>query len=127
FCMVMRKHLQSAVIKEIKQIDMDRIIAVHFNAMNEIGDMTEKTLYIEIMGRHSNIVLVNEQNKKNIDCIKHIPPIQNRYRSLLTGEDYIQTPSQNKLDPLKSDASSIVKKLEFKTGKLVKQLINKII
>lgn len=122
FCMVMRKHLQSAVIKEIKQIEMDRIIAVHFNAMNEIGDMTEKTLYIEIMGRHSNIVLVNEQNKKIIDCIKHIPPFQNRYRSLLPGADYIQPPSQNKLDPLKSDAASIVKKLDFNAGKLDQQL-----
>src|SRR5699024_6528716 len=80
FCMVMRKHLQSAVIKEIKQIDMDRIIAVQFNAMNEIGAMTEKTLYIETMGRQSNIMLVNEQNKKMIDCSKHITPFQKRYR-----------------------------------------------
>src|SRR5699024_10400015 len=111
-------HLQSAVIKEIKQIDMDRIIAVHFNAMNGIGDMTEKTLYIEIMGRHSNMVLVNEQNKKIIDCIKHISPFQNRYRSLLPGADYIQQPSQNKLDPLKSDAASIVKKIDYNDSNL---------
>src|SRR5699024_4419556 len=60
-CMVMRKHLQSAVSKEIKQIDMDRSIAVHFNAMNEMLDLTEHTLDTEIMGRHSNIVRVHEQ------------------------------------------------------------------
>src|SRR5699024_9428740 len=61
-------------------------------------------------------------NKKIIDCIKHIKTFQNRYRSLLPGADYIQPPSQNKLDPLKSDAASIVKKLDFNAGKLDQQL-----
>lgn len=122
FCMVMRKHLQSAIIREIEQIGMDRIIAVHFTAMNEIGDKTNKTLYIEIMGRHSNVVLVNEHNGKIIDCIKHIPPFQNRYRSLLPGADYIQPPSQDKLDLREYDATAIVKKLDFNAGKLDQQL-----
>src|SRR5699024_2477193 len=66
YCMVIRKHLHLAVIKEIMQIDIGRIIVVHFNEMNEIGVMTEKTLYIKIIGRHSNIGLVNDQSKKII-------------------------------------------------------------
>ena len=74
FCMVLRKHLQGALIKNIVQEDMDRIITIELTSMNEIGDLAEKTVRTEIMGRHSNLILINHENNKIIDCIKHIPP-----------------------------------------------------
>src|SRR5690625_1657388 len=100
FCMVLRKHLQSALIEDIEQIELERIISFRFQAMNEIGDRTTKTLMVEIMGRHSNIILLNESESKIVDCIKHVPPFQNRYRSLLPGADYKLPPPQYKLNIL---------------------------
>lgn len=71
FCMLLRKHLGSARLVRIEQVGMDRILHLVFEAVNELGDLVELTLAVEIMGRHSNIVLV-DQNGRIIDAVKRI-------------------------------------------------------
>jgi predicted ribosome quality control (RQC) complex YloA/Tae2 family protein len=98
FCMLLRKHLEGGIIKAITQKDNDRIILFDIEYLNEIGDRDQKQLIIEIMGKHSNIILLNKENNKIIDCIKHISPFQNSYRTLQPGADYIFPPSNDKMN-----------------------------
>ena len=99
FCMVLRKHLSNGKIININQINGDRIVVLTIENLNELGDNVTYSLIIEIMGRHSNISLVNDTTGKIIDCIKHISSDVNSYRLLLPGAKYIYPPSTNKLDP----------------------------
>ena len=100
--MLFRKLLEGGYIKEIEQIDLDRILKITFACHNELGDAIEYTLYIEIMGKHSNIILVS-QNNKIIDCIKHISPSMNTERFLQPGALYQLPPMVEKLNPFTSD------------------------
>lgn len=100
--MLFRKLLEGGYIKEIEQIDLDRILKITFACHNELGDAIEYTLYIEIMGKHSNIILVG-QNNKIIDCIKHISPSMNTERFLQPGALYQLPPMVQKLNPFTND------------------------
>ena len=99
FIMVLRKYLQSAVIESIEQIENDRIVEITVSNKNEIGDNIQATLIIEIMGKHSNILLVDKSNHKILEVIKHIGFSQNSYRTLLPGATYIAPPSTDALNP----------------------------
>ncbi|WLD95097.1 NFACT family protein [Alkalihalobacillus sp. AL-G] len=123
FCMLLRKHLEGGVIDRIEQPGLERILYIHIKSRNEIGDLTYKRLVVEIMGRHSNITLVDGNTDLILDCIKHIPPSMNRHRTLLPGSEYILPPSQNKQNPLKADEDAILRKLDFNSAKLDKQLV----
>jgi predicted ribosome quality control (RQC) complex YloA/Tae2 family protein len=96
FCMLLRKHLESGIIQSISQKDNDRIILIDIEHLNEIGDKDKKQLIIEIMGKHSNIILINKETQTIIDCIKHISPFMNSYRTLQPGASYIYPPTSNK-------------------------------
>ncbi|QIL46552.1 fibronectin/fibrinogen-binding protein [Vagococcus coleopterorum] len=96
FCLMLRKHLEGAIIQDIKQIENDRIVEIHFSKRNDLGDLEDIALVVELMGRHSNIVLVNQENNKILDCIKHVGPSQNTFRILLPGADYVQPPINTK-------------------------------
>lgn len=100
--MLFRKLLEGGYIKEIEQIDLDRILKITFACHNELGDSIEYILYIEIMGKHSNIILVGKNNKI-IDCIKHISPSMNTERFLQPGALYQLPPMVEKLNPFTSD------------------------
>ena len=93
FIMVLRKYLQGAVIESIEQIENDRIVEITVSNKNEIGDDIQATLIIEIMGKHSNIFLVDKSSHKILEVIKHIGFSQNSYRTLLPGATYIAPPS----------------------------------
>lgn len=123
FCMLLRKHLSGAIIEHIEQDDLERIVSLKCRARDEIGDEIFTTVVIELMGRHSNIILLNEDETKIIDCIKHVPAYQNRYRTLLPGADYIKPPSQNKMNILNIDSTDFIKKLDFNAGKLDRQIV----
>lgn len=123
FCMVLRKHLGGAVIDSIEQDSMERIITISLQTRNEIGDESEKQLIIELMGKHSNIILVNKDNDKIIDSMKHIPISQNRYRTILPGHDYIKPPEQDKLNPLEIKAENLMKRIDFNSGKIDQQFV----
>ena len=99
FIMVLRKYLQGAVIESIEQIENDRIVEITVSNKNEIGDNIQATLIIEIMGKHSNILLVDKSSHKILEVIKHIGFSQNSYRTLLPGATYIAPPSTKALNP----------------------------
>ena len=99
FIMVLRKYLQGAVIESIEQIENDRIVEITVSNKNEIGDDIQATLIIEIMGKHSNILLVDKSSHKILEVIKHIGFSQNSYRTLLPGATYITPPSTDARNP----------------------------
>ena len=99
FIMVLRKYLQGALIESIEQIENDRIVEITVSNKNEIGDHIQATLIIEIMGKHSNILLVDKSSHKILEVIKHVGFSQNSYRTLLPGSTYIAPPSTEALNP----------------------------
>ena len=99
FIMVLRKYLQGAMIESIEQIENDRIVEITVSNKNEIGDHIQATLIIEIMGKHSNILLVDKSSHKILEVIKHVGFSQNSYRTLLPGSTYIAPPSTESLNP----------------------------
>ena len=96
FCMLLRKHLQAGRITDIRQKGSERILEIDIEAQTELGFTVSKRLIIEIMGKHSNIVLVNLETGKVVDSIKHVSIDINRYRQLLPGIVYQYPPSQDK-------------------------------
>ena len=99
FIMVLRKYLQGALIESIEQVENDRIVEMTVSNKNEIGDHIHATLIIEIMGKHSNILLVDKSSHKILEVIKHVGFSQNSYRTLLPGSTYIAPPSTESLNP----------------------------
>lgn len=99
FIMVLRKYLQGALIESIEQIENDRIVEITVSNKNEIGDHIQATLIIEIMGKHSNILLVDKSSHKILEVIKHVGFSQNSYRTLLPGSTYIAPPGTESLNP----------------------------
>ena len=85
FCMLLRKHIGSGKITDIEQIGFERIIKFSIESYDELGDLTTKYLIVEIMGRHSNIILTN-QDMRILDCIKHIDFTVSSVRQLLPGQ-----------------------------------------
>jgi len=98
FCMVLRKHLSGAIIKDFHTEGFERIIVMEAETVDELGDRSVKKLIVEIMGRHSNIVLLNSENII-IDAIRHVDSQVNRVREILPARPYISPPAQDKLDP----------------------------
>ena len=99
FIMVMRKYLQGAVIEAIQQVENDRILEISVSNKNEIGDSVAVTLVIEIMGKHSNIILLDKSSGKIIEAIKHVGFSQNSYRTILPGSTYVAPPQTGSLNP----------------------------
>ncbi|OTP11798.1 fibronectin-binding protein [Enterococcus sp. 10A9_DIV0425] len=111
FVMMLRKHLDGAILEDIQQIKNDRVIHFHFSKRDELGDLQQIVLIVELMGRHSTIVLVNQQSQKILDAIKHIGSSQNTYRSLLPGVEYIAPPLQEQLDPFQATKEQVFHRL----------------
>lgn len=97
FCMLLRKHIQGGRITRIEQYKSERIIEFDIEALNELGFTVCKRLIVEIMGKHSNIVLIDIESGKIIDSIKRISIDVNRYRQLLPGVIYKYPPEQDKV------------------------------
>ena len=95
FCMLLRKHLASGRITAITQVGFERIVKVSVESYDELGDYTEKSLYVEIMGRHSNVILVNNEGRI-IDSIKRIDESMSSVREILPGGVYELPPIQSK-------------------------------
>ncbi|MCR8848584.1 NFACT family protein [Rossellomorea sp. SC111] len=123
FCMLLRKHLEGSIIEGIKQIELDRMIVFEVKGRNEIGDISYKQLIIEIMGRHSNIILIDKERNMILDSIKHISPSMNTHRTVLPGHTYVLPPQQDKIDPLEAGTLDVLRALDFNSGKLDKQIV----
>ncbi|MDE1524815.1 NFACT RNA binding domain-containing protein [Ligilactobacillus salivarius] len=106
FTMMLRKYLEGAKLLEIKQLDNDRVVYFEFLTRNELGDKLPLLLSAEIMGRYSNVILINQSTNKIIDTIKHVGMDQNRYRTLLPGATYRQPPTQDKENPFEQESNT---------------------
>ena len=124
FCMLFRKYIQGGIITSISQVNFERIIKISIESFDELKEKTTKDIYIEIMGRHSNIILT--QNNKIIDSIKRIPPSVSRVRQLLPNLTYELPPAQDKIDPLKGvSIKSFINILKGFDGPLFKSIYSK--
>ncbi len=99
FCMLLRKHIQNGRIARIWQPDLERIVHFEIIHYNELGDLCQKTLTIELMGKHSNLIFQDETGTI-IDSIKHIPATVSSVREVLPGRPYFIPESTKKTSPL---------------------------
>ncbi|HIY58143.1 MAG TPA: fibronectin-binding protein EfbA [Candidatus Tetragenococcus pullicola] len=111
FVMMLRKYLDGAILQSIQQIANDRVIHFTFKHRNELGDLQDIVLIVELMGRHSTVLLMNKETGKILDVIKHIGSSQNTYRLLLPGADYIAPPKQNSLNPFQASDTEVFERL----------------
>lgn len=117
FCMLMRKRLVNAALVDVRQSELDRVLYIDFDATNEIGDRVKLTLSIEIMAKHSNIILFDEEGKI-VDALKRVDLSQSTVRQILPGFRYASPPPQNKLNILEHTTDNIlgqIKSFENKT------------
>ena len=107
FCMVLRKHIANGRITHIYQPHMERIINMEIEHLNEMGDLCHKTLIIELMGKHSNIIFCDDKGMI-IDSIKHVSSAVSSLREVLPGKDYfIPATQEDKYNPLTTPADQI--------------------
>lgn len=123
FCMLLRKHLEGHILEDIHQVGLDRIIIFEVKGRNEIGDISYKQLIVEIMGRHSNIIVVDKARNMILDSIKHISFAVNTHRAIMPGQEYIAPPVQSKQNPLLATEEDVLRSIDFNAGKLDKQLV----
>ena len=114
-CMLMRKQLTGARITEIRQVGGDRIIHVDMDAVNELGDHVLRRLVLEIMGRHSNLLLLDE-NDRILEATRHVNPEMSRVRQIQPGMTYLPPPAQDKLDPGTVTAGELYARLSAMPG-----------
>ena len=114
-CMLMRKQLTGARITEIRQVGGDRIIHVDMDAVNELGDHVLRRLVLEIMGRHSNLMLLDE-NDRILEATRHVNPEMSRVRQIQPGMTYLPPPAQDKLDPGTATAEELYSRLSALAG-----------
>ena len=96
FCMVLRKHLVGGIIRNIYTNSFERIVFIEIDCHNELNDLITKTLVVELMGKHSNVILLNE-NRNVIDALRHLNKFDNSTRDIFPGSKYTDIVS-NKLD-----------------------------
>lgn len=107
FCMLLRKHIGGGLITEVTQPGLERIIHIHIEHLNEMGDLCEKLLIVELMGKHSNIIFC-QPDMTIIDSIKHISLNVSSVREVLPGRKYFIAQTQEKLDPLTLDEDTFL-------------------
>lgn len=112
FVMILRKYLAGAFIEQIEQVGNDRQIIFHISTKDEIGDSLKIALITEIMGKHSNIILLEKTSQRIIESIKHIGFSQNQYRTILPGSTYIAPPLNTAIDPFKATDEEIFEALQ---------------
>ena len=125
-CMLFRKYIQSGNIVDISQVGFERIIKISVDSLDELKEKTTKDIYIEIMGRHSNIILTHNLDNKIIDSAKRIPTSISRVRQILPGITYKLPPNQSKINPLDNiSRSSFIDSLKSYEGPIFKGLYSK--
>ncbi len=110
FCMLLRKHIGNGRLLRVYQPDFERIMVFEIAHLDELGDMRTKKLIVEIMGKHSNIIFVDEKNTI-IDSIKHISGQISSVREVLPGRTYVFPPSQNKKPPYEVDEAFFMEEI----------------
>lgn len=121
FSRVLRKHMEGGIIKSIEQIGNDRKVHITVNSKNEIGDDITRILILEIMGKHSNIIMTDE-DYKIISGIKHLTP-NNNIRTVMPGFWYEAPPTDEKLNPRTDEINDLPAHIDFNSGKLNRQIL----
>lgn len=103
FCMLMRKHCEGGMIEAVEQVGLERIVRIRVRKLDELGDASVKTIVIELMGRHSNVILLDQETGTILDGIHHVTPAISSYRVVMPGSAYIAPPDQGKRHPLEVD------------------------
>lgn len=116
FCMLLRKHCENGVIEAVEQIGMERVIRLQIRHRDELGDMSVKQIIVEIMGRHSNIILLDPATDTILDGIHHVTPAISSYRIVMPGSKYVAPPAQDKQNPLEVDQQSFLAAIEKEAG-----------
>ncbi len=119
FCMLLRKHLQNARIVSVTQPGLERIVRFELEHLNELGDLCRKYLIIELMGKHSNIIFCDDQDKI-IDSIKHISGMVSSVREVLPGRQYFIPKTQDKAELLSCTQEEMAAVLRAKSLPLYK-------
>lgn len=119
FCMLLRKHLQNARIVSVTQPGLERIVRFELEHLNELGDLCRKYLIIELMGKHSNIIFCDDQDKI-IDSIKHISGMVSSVREVLPGRQYFIPKTQDKVELLSCSQEEMAAVLRAKSLPLYK-------
>lgn len=125
FCMLLRKHLEDGRINSIVQHSLDRTVMIHVDVREGGGAIAVKTLVVELMGKHSNIIFV--QNDMILDAIRRVGPSMSRYRQVLPGKQYLLPPGQNKLNVLAIDTDTFINTLMSQTGPIQKNIMSQTI
>lgn len=103
FCMLLRKRIADGKIVRFEQERLDRVLKISIETYNDLGDLSVFALYCELMGKHSNIILVNEKGVI-VDAIKHVGLGMSSVRFVMPGLEYSAPPAQDKQDPSKASA-----------------------
>lgn len=106
FCQILRQHLEGGIIQSIKQFNNDRIICLTIKNTDDLGDTIYRKLIFEIMGKHANMIVIDD-NQKILDSIKHLTPNSNRNRTIMPGFKYELPPTVNKINPITFDFSQL--------------------
>ncbi len=122
FLILLRKHLQGSILKEITQLGNDRIVHFEFSGRNELGDQTKFSLVYELMGKHSNLILINE-NLMIIDSLKRVPPYMSQVRQILPNMTYMNLPTDqvNLYEMSYDDFEILLKSTDLPIGKVLYQ------
>lgn len=121
FCMVLRKHLSNARILGIEQLGLERVLCFSLEHLNEMGDLCHKKLYVELMGKHSNIIFCQEDDII-VDSIKRVSALVSSVREVLPGRKYFIPNTLDKADPLTVDYEEFTERIAAKPIPLNKAL-----
>lgn len=110
FCLLLRKRLAGAWVTDIEQDNLERILKINFSGTDELGDKTNYSLIIEIMGKYSNIIFVGKDGKI-IDSMKRVDENKSHIREVLPGVTYVAPPEQDKLNIFTDDIEKIREKI----------------
>lgn len=111
FCMLLRKHCEGGMVEAVSQVGLERIIHIDIRQRDELGDVAAKRIVIELMGRHSNIILL-DANGTQLDGIHHVTPAISSYRVVMPGFSYTEPPQQHKTNPLETKREEFMTRLQ---------------
>lgn len=122
FSLSLKKHIINGKILDISITPLERILTCNIKARDDIGELKNRLLVAEIMGKHSNIILMSQEDRNILGCIKHVTSRVNRHREILPGEIYIDPPLEKKENPFHVEEETFVK-LALSEGDLEKNLV----
>ncbi len=123
FCMVLRKHIETGRIAEIRQYGLDRILILDIDFLAAGGEIITKSLVVELMGKYSNMILL--QDGRIIDALRKVGTNSSRVRTVLPGQDYVLPPQQDKMNLLEAPLPDIIAAIKAQPEeKLSKALLN---